>query len=119
MRKFFATLMVLTFVSTAALAEADHHAPAAPDGAPDKAAVKEEKFDEVKAKRLAKIAEHMEALKKKEACVQAAADFTALKACYPKRGERMEKMKEHMKEGGMDGHMDMGGDMPKDKAAGH
>ncbi len=52
-----------------------------------------EKFAEHKAERLKHMGERIAAMQKRQACVQAAADFKAMKACMPDR------MKKHGKSG--------------------
>ncbi|MEZ0224194.1 MAG: hypothetical protein ACAH83_06560 [Alphaproteobacteria bacterium] len=70
--------VALLLVSTSALA-----AETAPDPAP-KAAV-QQKFDDVKSRRLEKISARIAELQKAQSCVQAATDFNGLEGCNSPR----------------------------------
>lgn len=76
-------VLALLLASTAAYADNSVAAPSTPPaqgGAAGGAPGQGERFEEVKAKILARIQQH-------QACVQAATNIEGLKACRPKEGE--------------------------------
>jgi hypothetical protein len=89
--------IALLCCSTAAMA-ADGNTPAAAPatdakvatapataGDSDKKVMKEEKFEDRKAKVLEHISKHIAEAQKRQACVEAATNHDALKACMPER----------------------------------
>lgn len=78
-------LALLTVISTAAVAEDG------PSMDSDKKARMAQKFEERKAERLKHIGERIAEMQKRQACVQAAANFEAMKSCFPDRMKKRGK----------------------------
>jgi hypothetical protein len=72
----------LVFVLFALCGIASAQTPDAPQASPLMTA-RQQHFEQAKSKRLAKIAAHLDALQKTQACVQAATNFATLRACRP------------------------------------
>ena len=95
-KQLLMTAALIATMSTAAMAQgtapAAKMAPSAATTADqDHKAKKEQKFEERKTKILQRLGERADKIQKKQACVQAATTPDALKACFPKMGERGEK----------------------------
>jgi hypothetical protein len=88
------------FLMTAAIVVATSSvAVAMPEGKPMTGGNgKEMTFEERKAKTLEHMSKRMDAMQKKQACVQAASTQEAMKACFPNMGKRGEHMKKGMKD---------------------
>ncbi|TAL34523.1 MAG: hypothetical protein EPN97_08375 [Alphaproteobacteria bacterium] len=86
--------IALLFASTAAFADNSVATPSvSPPGQSAGSAPpqKAERFEEMKAKALERIQQHLAKLQEKQACVQAATTPEALKICLPKMGEHRGK----------------------------
>lgn len=85
MKKLF--LVVCLLASTSAYAGETPPASTAAPAAQSATGQKEPSFADIKAKALDRIAKRLEEVQKRQACVQAANDKEALKACFPNRGK--------------------------------
>lgn len=80
-------LMTLAIVAaTSSMAMAEETAPAAAANA-DKKVQQEQKFEARKAEALKRMDNRSAEMQKKKACVEAAKDHEAMKACFPNRGK--------------------------------
>jgi hypothetical protein len=85
MKKFLFIACLLT--TTAAFAGAPSTPATSAPAANPAAGQNAPNFADVKAKALERLSKHLEEVQKRQACVQAANDKEAFKACFPNRGK--------------------------------